>query len=106
MSRYTIVSQQPNYTCVVGYDPPLGTFFAQVRTNQRRRQFQELLWVGTTVQEILSVSALAQAIAEYAIIPVDICQQLETDQRTHGFRPRLGTMLMHLVNIQIEEASS
>jgi len=106
MSRYTIAARQLDHTCVVGYDPPLGTFFAQVHATRSRRHPQELLWVGTDLQEILTVTALAQVIADFAILPVEICHRLETDQRTQGFRPNLGTVLMHTVNTTTEEEPS
>jgi hypothetical protein len=95
MSRYTIPARQLQHTCVVGYDPPLGTFFAQVyETSGTTRKARVIHWVGTGVQELLTVSDLATALQAYAVIPADVRQQLESERQTIGFRPNFGTHLV------------
>jgi hypothetical protein len=92
MSRYTIPAQQPEYTCIVGYDPPFGTFFAQVSViTGVPPQPHLILWVGTEVRAIETVPALTQALRDYAEIPAAIQQQLAADARKSGFRPNFGT---------------
>jgi hypothetical protein len=77
---------------VVGYDPPLGTFFAQVIDPTRPEDDERHvpLWVGTDVKEIISVAALVTALHDWAVIPEPITTQLATDQQTQGFRPNFG----------------
>ena len=72
MSRHLIAALQPQYTCVVGYDPPLGTFFAQVWDQTLpATEEQVVLWVGTTLHEIPTVQALATDLRKYAVIPAE-----------------------------------
>ena len=95
MSRYTIAALHPQHTCVVGYDPPLGTFFAQVWDQTiPAAEEQMVLWVGTALEEIPTVHALATALSVYALIPPDVWQRLERERRSFGFRPNLGTCLV------------
>ena len=104
MSRHTIAALHPQHTCVVGYDPPLGTFFAQL-WNQTLPAAEEqvVLWVGTALEEIPTVQALATALHEYAVIPAAVWQRLESEQRTLGLRPNLGTFLVQ--HLRQEERS-
>ncbi len=104
MSRHTIAALHPQHTCVVGYDPPLGTFFAQLWDQSIPAAEEQLvLWVGTTLEEIPTVHALATTLHAYAVIPADVWQRLESEQRTLGFRPNLGTFLMQ--HLRKEERS-
>src|SRR6266849_4677491 len=65
MSRHTIAALHSQHTCVVGYDPPLGTFFAQLWDQSiPAAEEQVVLWVGTTLEEIPTVQALATALQE------------------------------------------
>src|SRR5712691_1435752 len=104
MSRYTIAALHPQHTCVVGYDLPLGTFFVQLSDQTLpTAEEQLLLWVGTTPEEIPTVQTLATALHEYAVIPADVWQRLESEQRTLGLRPNLGTFLVQ--HLRQEERS-
>jgi hypothetical protein len=94
MSRYEIPLTQEGLTCVVGWDPPLGTFFAQVyRDVGHDRHWQ--LWVGTEMEELPTVEDLSMAIGGTARLSVSLRQQLTSDQATAGFRPNFGTTLLH-----------
>jgi len=95
MSRHTLAALHPQHTCVVGYDPPLGTFFAQVWDQTLPATAEQVvLWVGTTLHEIPTVQALATDLHAYAVIPADVWQGLESEQRTLGLRPNPGTFLV------------
>ena len=98
MSRHMIAAVHLQHTCVVGYDPPLGTFFAQVWDQTSPvAEDQLIFWVGTAVEEIPTVQMLAIALSAYAVIPPAVCQRLESEQRSLGFRPNLGTgLVQHL----------
>lgn len=106
MSRYPIPARQPDHTCIVGYDPPLGTFFAHVSalTGVQCRP-RLILWVGTDVRAIATVPALAQALHDYAAIPAAIQRQLAADARQHGFRPNFGTHVVQLLKRRKENRS-
>jgi type IV secretory pathway TrbF-like protein len=105
MSRYDIPAKHAHHTCVVGYDPPLGTFFGQVsRVKKGQPQPRVVLWVGTDLHELPTIADLAQAIQDYAVIPADIWQQLETDCQTVGFRPNFGTWLLAHLHRDREDA--
>src|SRR5262245_20500806 len=72
MSRYDIPAKHTHDTCVVGYDPPLGTFFAQVyRVRRGQKPPRVIHWIGTALREIQTVTALAEALQNYAVIPDD-----------------------------------
>ena len=104
MSRHLIAALQPQYTCVVGYDPPLGTFFAQVWDQTLpAAEEQVVLSVGTTLHEIPTVQALATDLHAYAVIAADVWQCLESEQRTLGFRPNCGTHLVQAMARRVKE---
>ena len=94
MSRYTRRARPPYYHCVVGWDPPLGTFFAQVyRRTRPQRPVALVHWLGTDLQELPTVEALTAAIAAYVSVPEDIQQQL-TRAGHAGFQPNFGARLL------------
>lgn len=102
MSRYRIPTQDPHQRCVVGYDPPLGTFFAQIEdvTIPIEDERRLVLWVGAAVHEIVTVAALADALQGAAILPTEVQAQLAHDQRTSGFRPNFGINLVRRLTLQ------
>jgi hypothetical protein len=104
MSRYEITDVHSSYYCIVGFDPPLGTFFAQVYRNKGPQGPSSLVqWIGTDVQEIQTVEELTNAIAAYVTVPHEIQQQLARDSHT-GFQPNFGTrILQHLQQHDKEE---
>src|SRR5262245_7628900 len=108
MSRYAIAAQTPHLTCVVGYDPPLGTFFAQV-IDPTRPEDDELhvpLWIGTDVAEIPTVAALEAALSDWAVMPESIKTQLAADQQSQGFRPNFGlAFVQHKTSPRKEDPS-
>lgn len=73
MSRYAI-----SVSFVVGWDPPLGTFFAQ-----EFDPYEDLIWsVGYTPRELPSIAELRQAcISRGVIIPPHIDVKLREDER-------------------------
>lgn len=102
MSRYQIPTLHAHQTCVVGYDPPLGTFFAQIEdlTIPADDERHIVLWVGTDVQELRTVAALSNALHGIVTLPAQIQAQLAHDQRTIGFRPNFGLSLVHFMSPQ------
>jgi hypothetical protein len=100
MSRYQIPTLSAHHTCVVGYDPPLGTFFAQIEdiTIPADDERHIVLWVGTEVQELATVAALIDALHGIVSLPAQIQAQLAHDQRTIGFRPNFGLGLVRVMS--------
>jgi len=59
MSRYSIPTQDPRLTVIVGWDNPLATFFSQVFDPSIEDDDEaELLWIGTAPEAIPTVAAL------------------------------------------------
>jgi hypothetical protein len=88
MSRYDIPAREAaRYHVVVGWDTPLGTFFANVydRAADERNTLIEAEMRSHPEQspewEKLA-TALAEIIAPYALIPPDVAAQLAQDQRS------------------------
>ena len=94
MSRYTIAAHPPYHYCVVGYDPPLGTRFAQIY-RQRRPQHPAVLalCLGAELQERPTVGALIAALAASMTVPADILRCLRRGGRK-GWRPNVGVRLL------------
>jgi len=119
MSRHTIEAKEPGrYEIIVGYDPPLDSFFGQVidrevrarlerEHEERGRAYGEALskgiepeadvdetadedhftlWAGTTVGEVPTVEALAEALTPYAVLTPEMKETLRHD-REHEAHP-------------------
>lgn len=67
MSRY-VIQDDGRREVVVGWDPPLGTFFAQIFAPQLPEDEEELIWwVGGGQCEVPSLSALQDALRTQGI---------------------------------------
>jgi hypothetical protein len=83
MSQYVIPGTEPVYVIMVGYDPPLETFFVQVHTYDRPDTEDHLVyWRGTTPHELTTVAALAEAMAPYGVLSAEMHIQLQHDYDT------------------------
>ena len=96
MSRYNISTKDnTKYSCVIGWDNPLQTFFAHVydkeaeaynnsidwENNQDAEEKQELiLFKGYATKQIISLPLLEDVIKEYAAVPDNIKKSLLHDQ--------------------------
>jgi len=88
MSRYTIAAHPLYHHCVVGFDPPLGTFFAQIyRAQITRRQPRLVRWLGTGVHELPTLTALTAALAPYAAVPPTFMSAWRTSRLPVAFVP-------------------
>lgn len=107
MSRFTLLTSPPYASCVVGYDPPLGTFFAQVYQRRGARgQIALVRWIGTDLQELPTIEALVTALADVVTLPADVQRQLVHDQQTIGFRPNIGTRVLQQLHARRQEERS
>ena len=77
MSRYERSSpDNPDYKLILGYDPQLATFFAQVL---RKGSPRPVLWLGAA--EIISdIESLQASLTPYGGIPIPVCADLLRDQ--------------------------
>lgn len=65
MSRYAITISSPARTddnAVIGYDPPLRTYFAQAFENPRTEWPD--LWLGIRIREFPTLASLLDALAQ------------------------------------------
>lgn len=94
MSCYTIAASPPYHHCVVGFDPPLGTFFAQIyRAPDARHSPRLVRWLGTESRELPTLTAFTTALAPYAVVPTHLHQCLAHEQASSDSRPHCGTRL-------------
>ncbi|MBP5977400.1 hypothetical protein HW132_32980 [Brasilonema sp. CT11] len=70
MSRYHLESSR-YADIVIGWDAPLGTYFAQVWNS--KDDDEPVLWIGTDLHELASVDALQVALADYCSVPLTHC---------------------------------
>ena len=105
MSRYTITVSSDGHSdpdVVIGYDPPLRTFFLQAFPDESGDDFA--LWLGTRDGEYESVDALHAAARsrgfDFMPLPEDVVAQLADDFAKDAARPLrdgpLAAFLRHL----------
>jgi len=82
MSRYVIEDTEQREV-VVGWDPPLGTFFAQIFAAQLPEDEEELIWaIGDGRHEVPALQDLEEALDEQGIkLTEDERAQLLADQQ-------------------------
>lgn len=67
MSRY-VIEDSPHREVVVGWDAPLGTFFAQVFAPQAPFDEEELVWaIGDRPRQVVTLDELAIALDEQGV---------------------------------------
>lgn len=78
MSRHEL-SAHDGYSVVVGWDPPLCTFFAQVWDQHKPEDDDEVLWIGFTPGEIRDAKQVVDAVRPWAKIPAGLVDKLTAD---------------------------
>jgi hypothetical protein len=91
-------ARKPGLTVVVGWDNPLGTFFAQVQRQQDDDEPRDpiLLWIGTALGEIPRPADLVGPLAPYAELTDSHLAQLRAERAADADRgpsPLQRTML-------------
>lgn len=92
MSRHDLEprADQPHVVrATIGWDRPLQTFFAQVffRTEDEPDEGEPLIWLGTSLGEILDPEAAIAIVAPHAIVPTNLPATLLAEmQATIGVR--------------------
>ena len=127
MSRHTIEAKEPGrYEIIVGYDPPLDSFFCQVTRREVRARIEReqeereraygkalsrgvepeavedetadedyfALWTGTTVGEVPTVEALAEALSPYAVLTQELQDTLRRDREREAHPPTAFQQMM------------
>jgi hypothetical protein len=92
MSRYTITVRgegRSDPDAVIGYDPPLRTFFLQAFPDESGDDL--VLWLGTNDREFETIDALHMAAFSrgYSFMPLpeDVASQLAADFAKEADRP-------------------
>lgn len=74
-----VFSVSPGVECLVGWDPPMGTFFGQVYAVNKKgeRVDDEMIFrIGGIPDQVRTVDHLQEALRPYATIPKEIFQTL------------------------------
>ena len=91
MSRYEIPTRRPNLECEVGWDPPLGTFFAQVYDHDGPDPYGDgglFFWVGTSYAQIPRAAELVERLAPWVEVDDQLVAALEADRAGDPAWPR------------------
>ena len=83
MSRHDLTPFDPGHEVIVGWDPPLQTFFAQVLDafDAEEGDAYTVVWIGTGLHEMLNPATVIAAVAPFASVPADLLAQLARDRR-------------------------
>ena len=81
MSRHTLRAVAPDRSVIVGWDRPMGTYFAHVRALDRDQDDQLIVWLGGDYHEITTAEDLMEAIRPFAVIPDGLQDVLEAEAR-------------------------
>lgn len=84
MSRHELTPLDPNHRVTVGWDRPLGSFFAIVVADE---DDDPLLWLGGTPGEIVDPKKMLAKVAAFAVVPAELVDFLLADQAEEGTRP-------------------
>lgn len=80
MSRHTIPGLDPAHEVVVGWDPPLNTYFGMVYDRRRDEDDQIIHWVGSDrIAQLPTLPLLGEAMSGYAVIDNAMATRLFAD---------------------------
>jgi hypothetical protein len=91
MSRHHVTTEP--FEIVVGWDPPLQTFFLQILDLTRDEEQEIFLWLGRQPGELPTVADLEAALASHATLTPELRQTLE-EEKARSTKP---TALQRLV---------
>jgi hypothetical protein len=100
MSRYIIPASTTQYHVVVGWDPPLATFFGEVWDPTVPDEDDEtacILWAGAALGALPTVDALQACLQAYATIPAAVVAQLQQDGATPTPRTPLQERMVQML---------
>lgn len=80
-SRRSIPALETDLAVVVGWDNPMTTFFAYVRRESAKDEYDPpLLWIGTQEKACLRAEDLVVPLAPYATLTDELVDQLRADR--------------------------
>jgi hypothetical protein len=81
MSHYLIPARKSKDEVRVGWDPMQNTYFAHVidMTKDEDDEDRDVLWIGTTFNEVHSLEILEATLLEFAVMSEDMKHQLYGD---------------------------
>lgn len=89
MSRHHLKPKNLDHDVVVGWDPPLATFFALVQDLRAPEDDDPSVhWAGWNTGELPTVERLAESVAPYAEIPMEMRLRLAADRIANTGFPR------------------
>jgi hypothetical protein len=80
VSRHQLPTKSPRHRVVVGWDPPLRTYFCQVFDLEGKEEDQPFVWLGADLKQV-SMEEVLQAISPYAAAPLLVVPALVEDRR-------------------------
>ena len=81
MSRHALDPFEARHDVVVGWDSPLNTFFAQVLDTEAGDDLDyEVLWIGTSFDEVPDPAGVISAIRPFAAVPDGLLATLQQDR--------------------------
>jgi hypothetical protein len=83
MSRHEIPGFSPGHKIIVGWDPPLQTFFLQVIDREAEDAGKDdkfLLWLGWSLREICEVEQLVTLLSLFADVTPEMRAILHGDK--------------------------
>jgi hypothetical protein len=81
MSRHVVTGLEQHHHIVVGWDPPLSTFFCQVFDRSEADGGEmPVLWLGAKFAEVPGIAKLKSALQPYCNIEEPLTLQLEADR--------------------------
>jgi hypothetical protein len=83
MSRHSVRSDLPGFKLVIGWDPPLHTFFVQVidLDKEKRNPDNKLVkWLGCNYYELPDLDSLAGAMKPFADLTPLLRDKLRSDR--------------------------
>lgn len=87
-SRYHLAGLRPKEQVIVGWDRPLGTFYAQVWAPGEKGQQDDggtlVKWLGTAVVEVPTLEDLVAKLDGHATISIFLQARLEADASSTG----------------------
>ena len=85
MSRHDLDPHKARHEVVVGWDPPLSTFFAQVLDIEAEDDLDyEVLWIGTSFDEVSDPAGVIAAVQPFAAVPDGLLATLQQDRIEDG----------------------
>ena len=100
MSCYPVPAHDATLVVTVGWDPPLQTFFGQVKRRATAADEEDVCvaWMGTSPQAIATVAQLCATMRRYADISATTAMLLTRDQASSSPPTAFQMRMRHLLD--------